>query len=449
MILARDGVRTSLLLCAAAGVIAVLLFRAGSGDDDLVMAQATRGILAWNRSCPTKLSGGLCLADRAASTTRKRTKTELPNQCGPESLGKTTVMRAPDEVARASVALHAAIAIYEQVGKTGGDEAGALHAYIEAKLALADVELERYFALPFPTDLSFDLANPQLTSQSKQRFEAWFTTKRQLGESLRTRYEAIATERDPIATVAAAARLGQIAQNLYDSLLTSPIPERTRTEDAVDSYCDAMVQASEPYEQQTVEAFTSCVRFASQTGLVDTDVQRLRGVAEWSELCANELDQLRPDDFPVVLETLSSDEDRWELARLQIRLRNYDKAVDLLAAITPTSSTAYEHANILAVALRGKGKLAAAEVAYRRAIALDAARPEAYFNLGLLFDYRARKASLDEALADFRKEIPYLQQSAARATGALEREVDDWLAWTQKRIEQIEAFQRATPPPVP
>jgi tetratricopeptide (TPR) repeat protein len=228
-------------------------------------------------------------------------------------------------------------------------------------------------------------------------------------------------------------------------MLATPIPETIRTgehaEDAVDAYCDALVHATEPFEQQTIEAFTSCVGLAARYGAADTNLERLRGVAEWQQLCAGELAQRQPEQFPPVAEALSSlESEAWELIRLQIRLGNYQTAVEMLAGITP----AYEQQDMLGVALRGQRKLTEAETAYRRAVELDPVRPEAYYNLGLLFkDFIATAApDLDQSSATYHKALAYLLQGSIRATGALKLEVDEQLAYTRKTLAQLEAFRR-------
>jgi tetratricopeptide (TPR) repeat protein len=449
MIFAKHRVRTSLLLSAVVvTIVGVILLRDRGhvGLDELIVAHANRGTAAMNRSCPVKLSGGLCRAPHVAAMPHKRIGPVQPERCGPENIGQATVARASDDVVRALAELHTAVALYEQVGgKTGGNEAGALHAYVEARLAIADVELERYFAMPFPTSSSFDPTDQPLAVQSKQRFAEWLSSKQQVADGLRARYRAIAAANDPIGAVGAAARLGQIPQNQSDTLLASPIPASVRTgehaDDSVDAYCDALVGAAEPFEQQTVEAFASCVKLAAQSGALDTNLARLRGVAEWSQLCASELAQRQPDKFPMVNEMLAStDSDPWELVRLQIRLGNYQKVIDLLAALPP----AYDQQDMLGVAFRGQAKLAAAEAAYRRAIELEPARPEAFYNLGLLLkDYIATTApDLDQASVAYHKAIPLLEQSAARATGALALDAAEQIALTRKTIAQVEAFQR-------
>jgi hypothetical protein len=443
MILAKHRVRTSLLLAVVAAMglgVSLLRDRGNAGLDELIVAHAKRGAVAMNNSCPVNLSGGLCLAPHVPR------KSEQPEQCGPASLGQAMVARAPGGIAAALTELRTAVALYEQVGgKTRGDEAGALHAYVEAKLAIADVELERYYALPFPENLSFDRTDQPLADRSNKRFAAWLSSKLQAADGLRRQYQAIAAANDQIGSVAAAARLGQIPQNQSDALLSSPIPLTVRTaehaEDSVAAYCDALMHVTEPFEQQALEAFTSCAQLAALDGLVDTNLDHLHGVAAWSLLCVGELSQREPEKFPLLDDMLASTaSDPWELVRLQIRFGNYQRGIDLLAALPP----GYDQENTRGVALRGQSKVADAEAAYLRAMAVDPARPEAYYNLGLLFgDYVATKAAdLDQEAVAYRKAIQFLEQSAARATGALKLEADEQLGYKRKAFAQVEAFQR-------
>jgi hypothetical protein len=113
----------------------------------------------------------------------------------------------------------------------------------------------------------------------------------------------------------------------------------------------------------------------------------------------------------------------------QLALGRYADAATTLATITTTS---YEVLVARGVVLRAQGKLADAETRYNAAIIVDAKRPEAHFDLGVLYkDYTAvratvpatAKAALIKAAAEFRlantKQAKDLADDCDRAAASL------------------------------
>jgi TolA-binding protein len=275
-------------------------FGATGGTDRRVIAQAKIGLTLWKDSCPVKLVDGSCVEikrERAISQKTRRGRVELPRQCGPAELKLKVIKRDDKKVREAHAAFTRAIAELEKVnGKTGGDEAGAKYFYAQAKLAIADKDFEAYLAMAFPTGLDFDPKKPAIEKKSKQRFDAWLEDKVKIGGKSTAQYEAVLGVQDSATSIAAAARIGQIQQNLSDALFASEIPENVRTgpfaQDKIDAYCDQMSTEGAPLEDRSLEAFRVCLDKSTQLGWF----------SDWSKLCERELGQIRPDEFPTATE---------------------------------------------------------------------------------------------------------------------------------------------------
>jgi Flp pilus assembly protein TadD len=133
-------------------------------------------------------------------------------------------------------------------------------------------------------------------------------------------------------------------------------------------------------------------------------------------------------------------EARLNLAALSLKFRNYEIAEKNLREVLKGQSKNYEAIIGLGVALRGNRKFDEAEVEYNRARNLDPQRPEAYFNLGILYqEYKAGsdKPMLQKAQAyyrDFltRTQSPKLKKDAEKRI----RDIDDTFA-ALKEAEQM------------
>jgi tetratricopeptide (TPR) repeat protein len=273
-------------------------FGATGGADRRVIAHAKIGLTLWKDSCPVKLVDGSCVELKRERAITKRTRgKELQRQCGPAELKLRVVKRDERKVREAHVAFTRAIAELEKVnGKTGGDEAGAKFFYGQTKLAIADRDFEAYLAMTFPTGLDFDPNKPALAKKSKERFDSWLKQKIGVGGKSTAQYEAVLGVQDAATSITAAARIGQIQQNLSDALFASEIPENVRTgayaEDKIDAYCDQMSIQGTPLEERSLEAFRVCLDKSTELGWF----------SDWSKLCERELGQIRPDEFPTATE---------------------------------------------------------------------------------------------------------------------------------------------------
>ncbi len=381
-----------------------------------LVERARRGLLAWSMSCAGTLANGLCVEEAGADPDATATApSSRVTRCGPDHLEPLRIAeRDPERAGEAIEMLRAVVALYEESdGVRAGDEAAALRAYVAARIALADLELEHHI------NDEHGVAD------------------------LRTRYAAIAALGDPGGEILATGRLGQLEQHVFDTLMSASIPGGSIDDDpdaVIEVHCDAVTQIAEVYEERALEEFRSCVDLASRTALATNDLAEQHAIATWSEPCARQLAVFDPAGYPEVGEwTGTFTGEPWDRVRLHIQLRNFDVASELLAQLPPT----YEREILRAVTLRGQNRLAEAELAYGQAIQLDASRPEAFFDLGvLLADFRAATGTLDEALASYVVALRHFEQAALRSTGAARDEVEDRIARTRKTLEQLEAFRR-------
>lgn len=108
---------------------------------------------------------------------------------------------------------------------------------------------------------------------------------------MRAQYNAVAALRDGPTTLAATARLGQIAQSFADQLRSTAIPRGLRVgqlaNDRLTAYCDRLSELTEPLDDTAVKTYRGCLSKSHDLGWFD----------EWSALCERELAQLRPEDF--------------------------------------------------------------------------------------------------------------------------------------------------------
>jgi len=145
--------------------------------------------------------------------------------------------------------------------------------------------------------------------------------------------------------------------------------------------------------------------------------------------------------------------------QLTLSYRGYQDAQQAFTRAHELRPQDYDAVVGLGAALRGLGQVPEAEAQYRAAIALDAQRPEAYFNLGLLYqDYQGgQEAHLTQAIAFYRQ---FVERASAerytetrenvtrtcrrrpetqRRSGRSRRPVSEWVAGcTPGRIQQIQ-----------
>jgi tetratricopeptide (TPR) repeat protein len=285
------------------------------GADRLVVAHSKIGQVLWHQSCPVKEVDGACIRvtrERAISSKRQKKTNrkgvvEQPQQCGPESKIKLTVVKRDDKKLREAMAAFTSAAreFEKRQGKTGGDEPVARHFYGLAKLAEADRDFETYLDLKFPQGLNFDPApeHKAMVAKSNKRLTDWVTQKTKIGGSAKSKYNAVFAIKDNADSIVAAARIGQISQDFSDALFTAEIPKDVRTgqfaEDKVGAYCDRLTEIADPLEATSLAAYGECLGKSTELGWF----------SEWSKLCERELGQIKPEEFPTASE-LRADPDR-------------------------------------------------------------------------------------------------------------------------------------------
>ncbi len=278
-----------------------------NGADRLIVAYAKIGQILWEQSCKAKTVNGSCVRvtrERALRSTggkkkRKKKGSDQPTQCGPEAKIKLTVVARDEKLVKEAMkAFTTAISAFEKVsGKTGGDDKVAKYFYAISKFTKADVDYELFLSYKFPAALDFSQENPGKAKKSMKRFEEWITNKSKAGETARKKFENLIFDvKDPANAIAAAARIGQIQQNFSDALFTAEIPNDVRTgqfaDEAVEIYCDTLMEKAEPLEAKSLEAFGACLKVSTDLGWF----------SEWSKLCEKELGQIRPEEYPTASE---------------------------------------------------------------------------------------------------------------------------------------------------
>ena len=272
---------------------------ARAGDPGAVVVAHTKlGLALWRKSCPVASVDGSCVrvwreraVARAGQHLGRALRTQA-GQCGETSRVRLTVVpRTPGAQRAAMDAFTAAVA----AGAALGDrvDPAARHHAAQARFHLAERAFEAYLAVVFPANLDFDPGHPAVAAASHARFARFMADKERLGAAARQAYEAVAATRDAATMIAAVARRGQIAQHAADVLYTAEVPRNLRPHaEAVEVYCDTLMERADPLAQATITAF----------GVFLEQARALGWSSDWSRLCERELGQLRPAEFPTATE---------------------------------------------------------------------------------------------------------------------------------------------------
>jgi hypothetical protein len=265
-----------------ASILFVVAMAGTATADDAVDRQVTadveRGQQVRDESCPVARIDGACV--RLVS--RPRIKGARPSQCGSDHLAEVVVVLRDAAKARAAAsAFHDAIVQFEAHG------GAARAAYARAKLAEIDDGYEAFLSIRLPAHLDFRV------KANADKFSTWLAMKSAAARVLKDKLQQLAELHDPAATIASAARLGQIALGFTNALTSSEIPPELGTDiSAVDDYCDRMAGAADAFEQETFDSFKSCLAQSTKLAWFDDS----------SRICERELARIRPEDYPLVIE---------------------------------------------------------------------------------------------------------------------------------------------------
>lgn len=246
------------------------------------VAWAKAGLAMWEHACPVKPVDGACV---------KVVKETSRNTCGDASkVALVAIPRAAGEVGRAMAALDRALAY----GGAGTPE--LVFHQASAKLAKLDRDFETYLAMPIPAGLDFDKRSPAIAQQSHARFDRWFAGKRARLLALHAGYAAVIGMHDGATAIAAAARMGQLAQGFALQLYRAEIPADLRrgpyAEDASAAYCDTLAEIATPLETDALASYQGCLTTSTKLGWF----------SPYSRLCERELGALEPEQWPTTSE---------------------------------------------------------------------------------------------------------------------------------------------------
>jgi hypothetical protein len=275
-------------------------YGSSGGPDRLVHAHARLGLALWTASCPGALVDGSCVKvrrDTAAVGKRggKRVRSKQ-DHCG-EGVQITVIERDARKAKDALAAFAKAIAVHDgkraaaaaAKGASADDTATAAYWYALARFYALEARFEAYLGLGFPANLDFDPKREAVAEKSMKRFDTWYVKKQDEAKDLKTAYQAVIAIGEPQNAIAAAARVGQIAQNASDSLFTAEIPANLRPyEEAVDRYCETLENKTLGLIDITVDAYGACLDASTKLGWF----------SDWSRMCERELGNLRAGSFP-------------------------------------------------------------------------------------------------------------------------------------------------------
>lgn len=257
------------------------LRRFGEGGDHGLLALAEVAQHAWRTSCRVAGVHGLC-AEMARAH---------PRACDQKRARWAAVARDP---VRARPALVDLAEVTIRVERANSTDPEVRAAYADAKLTLADAQLEVMIARRFPK-LSF--TNPGASERSSKRFEEWVSA--QMKTAQLAQYEAVIGLKVPRTAIAAVFRIAQQTQIFASQLVTSQMPHRLESgvfgREKRDAFCERMAETVEPLDMKTRESFWVCAVKSTEL-----DVHDAR-----SDACMRALITLDPENFPAFKEVVA------------------------------------------------------------------------------------------------------------------------------------------------
>ncbi len=309
------------------------------GVDREIVANVKLGELAWKASCPVAGVNGACIevtrtrAGGAARVAEKEGKKKrrhhkgasLPAQCGPATKSKVTVFnRKPAAVKEAMAHFAEALKLFRGGAAAknvpGKDETERTNRIndmeyyaAEARMMQGDAQYEKLLGMKIPDKLDFSPAPPNASprqekvakkrmADAKKKFLGWIKSKQLQMVAAQKIYQSVILFKQAHWAIAASARIGQLFQDFSGQLYTAPVPKAGAAPAGIsqeeydgyfhDAYCDAMTDQAEPLEAHAVEGLSTCLKKSTE----------LSWFNEWSKLCEQELNQLKPNEYPLASE---------------------------------------------------------------------------------------------------------------------------------------------------
>ncbi|MFO0574583.1 MAG: tetratricopeptide repeat protein [Polyangia bacterium] len=300
------------------------------GIDRQIIAEVKLGEIAWRESCPVAGVNGACIEIkriRASAATAIKAKAEAKTkklkpkdkgpiklgQCGPETKSKITVHeRRPAQVKEAMAHFKKALDLFKggaaanQLPKDDenreGRISGMTYFAAQARFAEGDQMYEDLLRMTVPTGLVFDPQKKKEMEASKKKFTGWLEGKTKKLQEAQKLYQGIILMKNAHWAIAAAARIGQLFQDFANGLFTTEVPTPPPAPSGMerdewgqifrDAYCDQMTDAAEPLDAKAVEGLSTCLSKSTD----------LNWFNEWSKLCEEELNQIKPNEYPLASE---------------------------------------------------------------------------------------------------------------------------------------------------
>ncbi len=305
------------------------------GIDRQIIAHVKIAEILWRESCTAPNGGvnGACIEiirARAGGKARveeqkkkgkkvaKKPGADIPKQCGPETKSKVVMhdrkpalaKEAQAHFAEALKLWKAGAAIKGVSGKDEGERdariADMTYYAAEARMVEGDTEYEKFLRMNMPEKLDFTPAQPEMgagrakaqtakVEASKKALKDYIVNKDKKLTEVQKIYQSVILFKNANWAIAAAARIGQLFQDFSGQLYTAPVPKAPAGIDEQlfhDAYCDQMVDLAEPIEGKALQGLTACLSKSTD----------LSWFNEWSQLCEGELNQIKPNEYPLAAE---------------------------------------------------------------------------------------------------------------------------------------------------
>lgn len=251
---------------------------AHGGPERLVIAHAMIGLSLFEQSCKVRGVHGLCVK---AATTPRTCGTGTAQTLSVVARDKRLLVQALQSMSHAAKELANVKLDPPQArppgtlywATSGSKPRDALHYYALAKLAEADLALERSLArsLPRALDVTVD--------KGRKRFEVWFEDAQKDAAYALSKYDAVVALDDPATAATAAQRRALLLQSFATTLVTGDRPRGAS--------CETLTRAAAPIAATALDAYGVCL--ARSRDWYDP-------VA--SAHCEHELTHSTPSDYP-------------------------------------------------------------------------------------------------------------------------------------------------------